>query len=66
VANYWKGVVTWGRNGLLRRQTHNIIDEHTMRMEAVRKKETEEQEEKTMGSVRELPPVLARFGRRGD
>jgi U3 small nucleolar RNA-associated protein 7 len=48
----------------LSRKTKNVIDERTMRMEAIRKKEKEAKEGRKEES--KLPPVLSRFERRGD
>ena len=50
----------------LRRKTKNVIDERTMRMEAVRKREREEREGRAVAVTKQLPPVLSRFQRRGD
>jgi U3 small nucleolar RNA-associated protein 7 len=47
----------------LRRKTKNVIDERTVRMEAIRKKEKQAKEGREESK---LPPVLSRFERRGD
>jgi U3 small nucleolar RNA-associated protein 7 len=46
----------------LRKRSKNIIDERTLRLEAIRKKEREERERKVSGKEeKKLPPVLSRF-----
>jgi len=46
----------------LRKRSKNIIDERTLRLEAIRKKEREERERKVNGKEeKKLPPVLSRF-----
>ena len=51
----------------LRKKTKNIIDEKRLRMEALRKKEKGGRERKTSGKEdKKLPPVLARFEKKGN
>jgi U3 small nucleolar RNA-associated protein 7 len=51
----------------LRKKTKNVIDERRLRMEALRKKEKEERDQKTGGKEEQkLPPVLARFEKKSN
>lgn len=51
----------------LRKNSKNIIDHRRLRMEEIRKKEEEERKRKASGKEEQkLPPVLARFEKKGD